>query len=212
MPSFCWAFLYKGAHMLKSFLLFLFLSVSILYSQESTLVGDNIENGGFGGPVIKFTKVNNEFGVFVGARGGWIMNHKFVIGLGGYGLVNNIKVADLLTKNRLIIGYGGLELEYIINSNDVFHLSIQALLGGGSVTYTKVIDDDWNWDWEHTAVPFETFFIAEPGVNLMLNVTSFFRIGLGASYRIVSDIDYKFLSNKDIDGLSGVLTFKFGSF
>ncbi|NIN69246.1 MAG: hypothetical protein GTO63_32105, partial [Anaerolineae bacterium] len=55
--------------------------------EPETLIEGDVRHGGFGGPVVKFTEVNNEFGVLVGGRGGWIINDSFVLGAGGYGLV-----------------------------------------------------------------------------------------------------------------------------
>ena len=40
------------------------------------------------GPAIRFTQIDGDFGVLVGGRGEWIINHRFVLGGGGYGLTN----------------------------------------------------------------------------------------------------------------------------
>ncbi|MBN1426023.1 hypothetical protein JXA88_15850, partial [Candidatus Fermentibacteria bacterium] len=56
--------------------------------QPETLLKGPIENGGFGGLVVKFSQLADQTAVFVGGRGGWILNHTFVIGGGGYGLAN----------------------------------------------------------------------------------------------------------------------------
>ena len=32
------------------------------------------------GPAIRFTQIDGDFGVLVGGRGGWIINHRFVLG------------------------------------------------------------------------------------------------------------------------------------
>jgi hypothetical protein len=45
-----------------------------------------------------------------------------------------------------------------------------------------------------------------------VNVTGFFRVGLGASYRFVQDVDLVELRNEDVSGFSGVVTLKFGRF
>lgn len=67
----------------------LVLPLSVL-SQEKTLLEGEVSHGGFGGPAVKFTSVNGDFGIMVGGRGGWIIDHTFVIGGGGYGLLNDI--------------------------------------------------------------------------------------------------------------------------
>jgi len=198
----------------KLILVLLFVPL-VLIAQEKTLVGGtgSIDHGGFGGPVVKLTQINGEFGVLVGGRGGWIINHTFVIGGGGYGLANNIELDGLGFKNRLNLGYGGFEMEYILNSDALLHLSVQLLLGGGSVTYSRwnSAEEGW-WDWDKHEFPANTFFIAEPGVNLMVNIAKFFRLGFGGSYRFISGIESDFVTNNDIAGFSGVITFKFGSF
>jgi hypothetical protein len=56
-----------------------------VFAGDETLFSGNVEHGGFGGPVVKFTQIKDEFGVLVGGRGGWIINHSFVLGAGGYG-------------------------------------------------------------------------------------------------------------------------------
>jgi hypothetical protein len=98
--------------------LILLIACPVLSAQEETLLGEGkISNGGFGGPVVKFTSINKHFGVLVGGQGGWIINHTFIIGGGGYGLMNNIKAYNaFLEESQLLnFGYGGLELHYINN-------------------------------------------------------------------------------------------------
>ncbi|KPK81198.1 MAG: hypothetical protein AMS25_07250 [Gemmatimonas sp. SM23_52] len=92
-------------------LLVLFLALaSSAAAQERTLLGRGFHSGGFGGPVVKFSEVDGDFAVFVGARGGWIINHMFVLGAGGYGLVNEIDIGFPGPRD-IEFGYGGVELE-----------------------------------------------------------------------------------------------------
>lgn len=188
-------------------------------AQEQTLLGDGeISNGGFGGPVVKYVQIKGESGVLVGGRGGWIINHSFVLGGGGYGLVNNIKagippVIDIYGNTHdayINFGYGGVELEYIIQSDRVLHFSVYSLIGAGSISFRN---EQWNdhhdGDW-NTAE--DAFFVFEPAVNAELNVVSFMRISAGLSYRVISGVELDNMSNSDFAGFSGTLTFKFGSF
>lgn len=55
-------------------------------------------------------------------------------------------------------------------------------------------------------------FVAEPAVNVELNVTNWFRVAAGASYRYVSSMSaIRGIENKDLSGVSGQLALKFGS-
>jgi hypothetical protein len=198
----------------KTFLIasILLFATNVLLSQEKTLLTGDVEHGGYGAPVVKFTQINDQFGLFVGARGGWIINHSIALGIGGYGLANNIDWGDRLSelKPRLMMGYGGFEIEIILNSDDLIHFTFDALIGSGAVNYW---DDDYfgtaHWDKWETA---DVFFVAEPAFNVDMNITSFFRVGVGASYRFISGVETLGLSNEDLSGFAGNVIFKFGSF
>ncbi len=207
--------------MKKLLVVFLILG-GVLFAQEETLLGyRNITHGGFGGPVVKFTKVKGEFATLVGGRGGWIINHSFIIGGGGYGLVNNIRgnkvfLEDANADNpfgrtrRILMGYGGLELEYIYKPYKLLHVSLYTMIGGGGVTQRdtdKDYDDDFIDD-EDT----DPFFIFSPEANVTLNVTRFFRISVNAGYRFTNGVDQHDLDDTDFSGFTGGLTFRFGQF
>jgi len=198
----------------------LFLTIALLYvpgiAQEQTLLGTtDIENGGYAAPVAKFTTVNNEFGLLVGGRGGWIINHTFSIGLAGYGLANNINARTIgpYGQKYLRLGYGGLDLEYVANSNDLLHFSVHSLIGGGTAGFRYGWNEDrWNYEYGEHDRNYNLFFIFEPGANVDLNVIPWFRTSVGISYRFVAGLSSSAASNSDISGLSAGLTFRFGKF
>jgi hypothetical protein len=118
--------------MKKNLLILIVLVLLIPFSafaEEKTIVGDGVDHGGYGGPVIKFMSLGGDLGVIVGGRGGWIINHTFVIGGGYYGLANNITIDG----NDLQMEYGGFELEYMWRSDSVLHFTIHTGIGGGKV-------------------------------------------------------------------------------
>jgi hypothetical protein len=181
-----------------------------VFGQEKTLLGDGeITHGGYGGPVIKFSQVNDNFAVFVGGRGGWIINHTFVIGAAGYGLANPIKGNEIIfgESRRLHFGYGGLELGYINNSDELIHFSVYTLIGAGSVLSN--VDDDLFPMYDDEP---NTFFVLEPSANVVMNISSFMRLSVGASYRFVNTNEVDGLSSSDLSGTAVGLTLKFGKF
>jgi hypothetical protein len=190
------------------FLLFVILTLPV-FAQEQTLIGSgDIENGGFGGPAVKVTRINGETAVLVGGRGGWIINHTFVLGGAGYGLVTNVSPKNTDSVHQFIeMGYGGLDLEYIASSNDLVHLSLGLLIGAGSIGFKDNTDDMFD---NHRTM--ESFFVLEPSAHANLNVTHFFRIAGGVSYRYVNGLKSPLSTNADLSGLSAVLTLKFGKF
>lgn len=197
---------------MKSFaVLFLILVASIpAWSQsEETLLEGKIESGGFGGPVLKVGPVNGETGVFVGGRGGWIINRTFIIGGGGYGLANNVGALVPSSSGETLVGfgYGGLELEYIPASYRLVNASFLLLVGGGGVMYRRP-GTDLNGDHQTG----DAVFVLEPQVSVTLNVIQWMRVGASLSYRYVDGVDIAASSDTKLSGPSGGLTFRFGKF
>ncbi len=183
----------------------------LAHAQEQTLLGEGkMEYGGYGGPVVKFTSINGNAAVLVGGKGGWIINHTFILGGAGYGLVNNVdaRVASPLGEPYVDFGYGGLTLEGIVCSDQLVHLSVETLIGGGTVGFRN----DWtNYD-RHDDRTYDGVFVLEPGVNVQLNVASWFRADIGGSYRYVSGVSIPASSNADLRGFAGSLSLRFGKF
>ncbi len=198
---------------MKTLLLLIILPFSFLPAvaqQTETLISGDVRHGGFGGPVVKFDSINNEFGVWVGGRGGWFIGiddvHALSIGGGGYGLVTEHLAPNPQEANQNIatIGHGGFEIEYYNRYNQLIHFTVGTHIGAGGITLR-----DGN---ENVSDSNQVFFVFEPGINAELNVTHFFRIMLGFNYRLTSGIDFGGFSDKDFSGPLSTLTFKFGSF
>ena len=178
------------------------------FAQEETLLNGDIESGGFGGPSVRVTNINGESAILVGGHGGWIINHTFVLGGGGYGIVNDVKAKVTDSIHQYIeMGYGGLEFQYIASSDKLLHLSMEVLVGGGGIGYKPEDNDVFDSARKH-----DTFFILEPSVHANLNVTQFFRIAAGVSYRYVSGLKSIVSTNVDLSGPSASLILKFGKF
>ena len=185
----------------------MFLGHGALDAQETLMEGD-LRHGGFGAPVVKFTQIDDRFGVLVGGRGGWIINGSLVIGGGGYGLANLDNFEHVTNasgdRGRLSMGYGGLELTYVLRPDELVHLTLGVLIGAGGVVWNPLGSSGRQED--------DPFFITEPELDVVLNVTRFMRLALGAGYRLVRGVELFDLGDGDISGLAGVVTLKFGSF
>jgi hypothetical protein len=101
-------------------------------------------------------------------------------------------------------------LSIYLNPNDLVHFSVSTLIGGGGVLFN---DRSWGSDyWDDHQRDVKGFFIVEPAFNLDLNVTSFMKTSIGASYRIVSGLKSDVSTNNDLTGASATLSFRFGKF
>jgi hypothetical protein len=193
-------------------LAFLGCWVSPARGQPETLLNGDVDHGGFGGPALRLTAIDGTAALLTGGRGGWILNfdggHSFVLGGGGYGLVTDLEAEGIVDERGeplyLNLGYGGAFLEYVNHTSRLVHFTAEALFGGGGAGLREGDHDEYDDP--------EPFFVAEPGVNVVLNVTTFFRMGAGVSYRFVSGTDVTAFSDADLSGPSGVLTFNFGRF
>lgn len=184
----------------------LLLAASLGYGQAEQLIEGDIESGGFGGPVLKITSIGGSTGILVGGRGGWIINHTFIIGGGGYGLANDVSATTPGPNGEPYVnfGYGGLELEYVQNWERLIHFSVGLLIGAGGVGHRGTYNEG---DINGKAV-----FVMEPWAEVHLNVATFFRISGGASYRWVTGANHPAASDSRLSGVSGILTLRFGSF
>ena len=206
--------------MKRSLFLIMFIAIMIpltAIAQQQTLITGKMTHGGAAGPVLKYSKMLGQDALLVGGRGGWIIGSALWIGGAGYGLVNRVESllldqdTEIDSARYLGLGYGGLELGFIVASDRLVHLTGQVLIGAGGAVHTK--RDGWDdFEIDPDNEEGDSFFILEPAVDVEVNITTFFRICLGASYRWVTGIEINEFTNKDISGFSGVLTLKFGRF
>lgn len=186
------------------------ITAPVFAATDKTLISGPIESSGYGGPFLRGTEINGNFGMLVGGYGGWYINHCFLIGGGGCGLVGDI-IAPISSPGpdalHVNLGYGGLVLEAVDHSHEILHLTLSTLIGAGGVEYSSGLGEGTpNPDYQ------SAFFVAEPAVNMELNVSGFFRIDFGASYRYIKGVKLVGITDKDLSGSTVFLAFKFGAF
>jgi hypothetical protein len=202
--------------------LLIILYVDPITAQDETLFNDEIESGGYGGLICKIGQMNGNTGIFFGGQGGWIINHRLVLGGKGYILAHPMDIKNL---QNISVGFacGGVLLEYIIASSKLLHFNIECMVGAGGV-YNDVI----NYAQYHDPIDYtgDAGLILEPGLNLNFNITTYLRIAAGITYRFINGIeydagapyrniignDYDNISDTDLSGVSAQLVIKFGKF
>ena len=174
--------------------------------------------GGYFAPVIKLTQIGmtgNDIGYFFGLRTGFIMSHNFSLGLAANVLFNPLDRARIGAYNYngldtvVNMAYGGVLLEYYIFPKSIVHVSVGVLIGGGAMAF-----QDGNY-WKNQTFNPQTlngFFTVEPEVNVFLNVTRFFRIGVGATYRYVTGIKDPSITDAAFRGFGGQFMLQLGWF
>ena len=176
-----------------------------------TLIEKSDDIGGYGGLSVLYSQIDVKDAFVFGARGGLIMGHVFALGIAGTGFINDSHMDNTLDRNvSLAGGYGGMFFEPIIFPKFPVHISVPILVGIGGVAYTSVEVREWEND--YFVEDSETFLVLEPGLEMEMNLTQFFRFSMGAYYRYTSEIE---LLNTDKDVLNGFsfgVNFKFGKF
>lgn len=188
-------------------------------SKMETLFGDGPTTyGGYGGPRVAYTQFDGQDAWLVGGRGGVVINHSFVIGGAGYGIVNSPSFLNIeyegttYPKAYLEGGYGGMYLEYILMPNKIVHLSFPVLVGAGGLLYAETSAASAGGNFEETIITNTSFFVVEPGVEVELNVVRFMRVSAGISYRYTKGVELPNTPTNAFNSLSGSISLKFGKF
>jgi hypothetical protein len=172
--------------------------------------------GGYGQMDAQMSTIDGEAATFQGVRGGLIIDHKYIIGLGGNGLQSSI-YDPLDESKKLVMGYGGLILGYTHKAADLIHLSSTLLVGAGHAgTYDPEELDFDSEDEDHEDredIGRELFFtVFEPQLMAEVNLFPWMRVGAGITYRMVQGGDVEGMDDSDLSGASGMLSMKFGAF
>ncbi|MEM6734728.1 MAG: hypothetical protein AAGC64_01730 [Bacteroidota bacterium] len=192
------------------------------YSPEDdrikSLLGKGNELNGFGALDLKVGDLIGERALLAGVYGGFIINRRYLFGLAGYGLATNVRFdgsvpgQEEIKPLNLYGGYGGVLIGITIAPRELIHLSIPIILGAGA---WEVVDKDFfvnNPADSGFTLENSVFFVLEPGLELEFNVTKYFRLGAGVTYRYITGTDLSNVADKDVSGINAIISFRFGKF
>ncbi|MFH0866864.1 MAG: hypothetical protein V1904_11765 [Bacteroidota bacterium] len=175
-------------------------------NEIKTVFGNKkVPQGVYFGFSVGYSIIKDKDAFTSGARLMWVIGHSFAWGLAGSGFANNFH-SD--AGSSLQGGYGGLMFEPILLPKYPVHLSFPVMLAAGGVA--KVNADMWESD--YMADDDDAFFIAEPGVELEMNLLKFVRLSVGVTYRFTTDIYLANESHDVLNGLNTMVSLKFGKF
>ena len=183
-----------------------------------TLLGPDTEHGVFFAGSMYGTKIDDQDGILVGGKIGWVIDHWFTLGAAGMGLANPVYLDDNTgsdVSRGMRMGYGGLYFEPRILSEAPIHVSFPIIVGSGGANFTNSNEYYFNSqtnEWEPYEDEADAFFIVEPGVEIEINVARNFRLGLGGSYRYVEALNLQNIESDALNGFSAGFTIKLGVF
>jgi hypothetical protein len=180
--------------------------------ETQTLFTKDIRHGGYGAPIFGYTSVNGQPSYLRGLRGAWVINlsdeHAVNIGLGSYRTRTDFDPARWtnpdVNEPGMRTNYGGFELEYVNRSHRLFHYSVQTLVGSGTVRYT-------NRPAELNKTS-DSYFVLQPGVNVNVNVTRWFKLSGGLFYRYAGGVNLEGTGDSDLSGVVSFVGLRFGKF
>lgn len=183
-------------------------SVSAKKTTPRKLFGGEITSIGYGGPVIKFSGFNNQFALMTGGRGACVINNRYTIGGGGYGIANAIRLSgrESDTVSYFKMGYGGLETGFIFYKGNKVNFGGSLLIAAGAAFRQNKRNSD------HKKISqdgFKIFPVLEPSLYGELTVSRIMRLQAGISYRyVITDLSY--IRTQKINGFSCFVGFLFG--
>jgi hypothetical protein len=176
-------------------------------------------SGGYAALSNKFTTVNGDYANMVQFYGGWYVNHRFLIGIEAAATTNDIRVPstasiDPIRKMSYEYAQCGLMTEYVVASDRAVHLTFQLFGGAGfTVQYDRYRWQDSDWDSEPYVDHDENLFVvAEPGVQVEVNVFKWLRFSPGVSYRMAFGSTGNGLTDSSLSSTSVNMTLKVGRF
>ena len=173
---------------------------------------------GYGVISNKFTNIDGKYMNLSEVYGGVYLNRRLMLGIGGAASTNNLPVPQQYASvedRQLSYQYVqfGAYTEYVIGSNKTIHPVAHLFAGPGlTVQYDRNEWDEFDdieKDDKHEA---NWFMVAEPGVQIEINVFRWMRFSPGVSYRMAFGNDAAGLSDSKLSGMSFNASMKFGRF
>ncbi len=155
-----------------------------------------------GGPAVKLALLPSGTGVLIGGVGGLVIGESAGLGFGGYSLANETWILVNGAKRDIGFSYFGLVLENSFAARRLSYFTAGCLFGLGQAhASTRQLGAERDE---------ARFFIAEPQVNWMVNVTRELRVGIGVSYRLTLGNDLEASLGMPLRGFATSFTLLYG--
>jgi hypothetical protein len=163
--------------------------------------------GWFIAPTFATTSFANTLAYSPGLRAGLYLNRRLAVGLAVNGLA--LRESHFEEHRASDVGtYGGLLLQYIVQSNRLVHVAVESTIGTGR--WCNEVGDGKNGT--HDGCEGRTFLAFEPVANVEVNVARHLRIATGVGYRFAAAASGNGPDSRDMSGLVARTSVVFGSF
>jgi len=172
------------------------------------------EVGLYGSISGQYTELFDNSAFLLGARVGFVFNHKWVIGLEGHALNYDHKLTEFATEGhyRLEGGYSGTFVEYLQPIGNRIKLSAGILTGRGVVQYRYDKETAESLEWYEEFLDRDQYAVFQPEVRVYLNIGGNWWAAAEASYTTTSPVKLKGADEDLLEGLNYGLSFSYGIF
>ncbi len=171
-------------------------SAALAAAPVQALIQDNNDWSFWVKPELKLSRFGGQAAALPGFQMGPALGRTLYFGLAGNALVNNVNASDQYRNLKAFDFWdAGVCVDWTLFHASLVHGSLGCFLGYGQLRAEPPAGGSERAD----------LFVADPGVNVMLNLTPTLELGLGGSYRIVSGSNFQDLSNSDLGGLTGAV-------
>ena len=201
-------------------LMLFMISVMTGRTQEfNTIFGPGRIYGGYGVISNKFTTINGDYANIAEVYGGWLVNRRFMLGLGFAGSTNDIRVPvdfSTMPTRRMTYQYGqaGLMMEYILWPRKAVHFTYQLFTGAGFTAQYERYRSFNQYDnfGDNDIYDHNYFFVLEPGIQLEMNLFRWMRLSPGVSWRNTFGSNGRGVDDSGLSDVSYTIALKFGKF
>jgi hypothetical protein len=157
--------------------------------------------GAYGVAAQKFSSIDGQSANFLGGYGGVMFENGVMIGAGAFALLNGQSI-DIQNDEGTFrsLTYTGLMVERTFQSAKAIHLTANLLMGAGFIGEQDRLPGGGTY-----SISSRGAFVAEPTINVEVNLTRWFRAAAGVGYRWVAD-------KGNYSAPSAILSLKFGKF
>jgi hypothetical protein len=181
--------------------------------------GKKVKVGAYGALGGAYTRFMGRDSGLVSLEGALLVDHRFSIGLVGYGFTRTPRGPDDYdgTRRELGAGYGGVAIRYSWLSSLPIYPTFGVVLGGGAVSLHRDADyyDDDHHDWDDDdwdSDRLDPFLLVQPELAVQANATRWLRLGVNVGYRFTGGVGRFGLEERDLNGVVAGGTIAFGWF
>ena len=198
----------------KLFLSFFAIAMTSLAQtkeEAKTFFGNgNPEIGYFISPSFQVGNIAGSTAILTGLGAGIVFNRNIYLGM-NYKFIASENTPEGEPDSRLYLDqrYYGLKFEYAIQPGKVVHVNFPIELGAGETE----LDLKDSYEKEGLVPTDDAWFVyLEPGVALEINLYKYIKLNIAGGYRLVSNVSFRNLTEKNLTGITCSAGLKVGIF